>query len=94
MRPTVTATSWVIGLFLLGVVSLVGFVRVERRAESPLLDMRYFRSSRFSGAMVVAFILYFSIFSIFFFTALYLTAVINYTAAHIAVGVRAHGRRR
>jgi len=78
-------TSWVIALFLVGVVSLVGFVRVERHAKSPLLDLQYFRSSRFSGAMVVAFILYFSIFSIFFFTALYLTAVIGYSSVRIAL---------
>jgi EmrB/QacA subfamily drug resistance transporter len=78
-------SSRVIELFLLGVVSLVAFVRVERRVRSPLLDLQYFRSSRFSGAMVVAFILYFSIFSIFFFTALYLTAVINYSGVRIAV---------
>jgi EmrB/QacA subfamily drug resistance transporter len=75
-------TSWVIGLFLLGVVSLVAFVRVERHSESPLLDMAYFCSSRFSGAIIVAFILYFSI---FFFTALYLSAVINYTPEHTAL---------
>jgi EmrB/QacA subfamily drug resistance transporter len=78
-------TSWVIGLFLVGVVALVAFVRVERRSTAPLLDMRYFRSSRFSGALIVAFILYFSIFSIFFFTALYLTAVINYSPEHTAL---------
>jgi EmrB/QacA subfamily drug resistance transporter len=78
-------TSWVIALFLLGVVSLVAFVRIERRARSPLLDIDYFHSSRFSGAMVVAFILYFSIFSIFFFTALYLTAVIGYSPVRIAL---------
>ncbi len=78
-------TSWVIALFLLGVVAIVGFVRVERRAKSPLLDLEYFRSSRFSGAMVVAFVLYFSIFSIFFFTALYLTAVIGYAPVRIAL---------
>jgi EmrB/QacA subfamily drug resistance transporter len=78
-------TSGVIALFLVGVVSIVAFVRVERHAKSPLLDLQYFRSSRFSGAMVVAFILYFSIFSIFFFTALYLTAVIGYTSVRIAL---------
>ncbi|NNN08133.1 MAG: MFS transporter [Acidimicrobiaceae bacterium] len=78
-------TSWVIGLFLVGVVALVSFVRVERRTEFPLLALQYFRSSRFSGAIIVAFILYFSIFSIFFFTALYLTAVTNYTPEHTAL---------
>ena len=78
-------TSGVVGLFLVGVVAMVGFVRVERHAKSPLLDLEYFRSSRFSGAMVVAFVLYFSIFSIFFFTALYLTSVIGYSSVRIAV---------
>ena len=78
-------TSGVIGLFLAGVLSLVAFVRVERHSASPLLDLQYFRSSRFSGALVVAFILYFSVFSIFFFTALYLSAVINYSPAHTAL---------
>ena len=77
--------STVIALFLVGVVSLVAFVRVERRATSPLLEMAYFRSRRFSGAMAVAFILYFSIFSIFFFTALYLSAVLGYSADRVAV---------
>ena len=77
--------STVIALFLVGVVSLVAFVRLERHTASPLLEMRYFRSPRFSGAMAVAFILYFSIFSIFFFTALYLTAVLGYPAERIAV---------
>ena len=77
--------SIVIGLFLVGVVTLVGFVRIERSSKSPLLNLEYFRSPRFSGAIVVAFILYFSIFSIFFFTALYLTAVIGYAPARIAL---------
>jgi len=78
-------SSWVIALFLVGVVSLVVFVRRERRARSPLLDLKYFRSPRFSGAMAVAFILYFSIFSIFFFTALYLTAVLGYAPERVAL---------
>ena len=75
----------VIGLFLIGVVALIGFVHIERASTSPLLDLAYFKSSRFTGAMIVAFILYFSIFSIFFFTALYLTAVIGYAPARIAL---------
>ncbi len=78
-------TSVIIGLFILGVLALVAFVRVERRSPVALLDVRYFRSARFSGAIIVAFILYFSIFSIFFFTALYLTAVLNYSPAHTAL---------
>jgi predicted MFS family arabinose efflux permease len=77
--------SLIIGLFLIGVVALTGFVHIERASKSPLLDLAYFKSSRFSGAMIVAFILYFSIFSIFFFTALYLGAIIGYAPARIAL---------
>lgn len=75
----------VIGLFLLGVVALAGFVRIERNSTSPMLDLAYFRSPRFTGAIVVAFVLFFGIFSIFFFTALYLSAVIGYSPDRIAL---------
>jgi len=78
-------SSLIIGLFLIGVVAMTGFVHIERASKSPLLDLAYFKSSRFSGAMIVAFILYFSIFSIFFFTALYLGAIIGYAPARIAL---------
>jgi EmrB/QacA subfamily drug resistance transporter len=78
-------TSGVVALFVVGVLALAAFVRIERRVTSPLLDMQYFRSERFSGAMVVAFILYFSIFSIFFFTALYLSAVLGYAPVRVAL---------
>jgi len=78
-------SNLVIGLFILGVVALAGFVRIERRSSSPLLDLQYFKSPRFTGAMVIAFILYFSIFSIFFFTALYLSAVVGYSPARVAL---------
>src|SRR5205823_11777550 len=36
------------------------------------------------GALVVAFAVYFGVFSIFFFTALYLQVMRSYTAAHTA----------
>jgi len=75
----------VVALFLVGVVSLVAFVRVERGSASPMLDLSYFRLSRFSGAIIVAFVLFFAIFSIFFFAALYLSAVIGYSPYRVAV---------
>lgn len=39
----------------------------------------------FTGSLVVAFVLFFGIFSIFFFTALYLAAVVGYSADRIAL---------
>jgi len=75
----------VVSLFAVGVVALVGFVRVERASRAPVLDLVYFRSPPFTGALVVGFVAFFGIFSIFFFTALYLAAVIGYSPYHVAV---------
>lgn len=75
----------VVSLFLAGVVALAIFVRVERASPAPMLDLKYFRSRRFTGAIVVAFVLFFSIFAIFFFAALYLSAVVGYSAARVAL---------
>jgi EmrB/QacA subfamily drug resistance transporter len=75
----------VISLFAVGVIALVGFVRVERASRSPMLDLDYFRVPAFSGALIVTFVAFFGIFSIFFFTALYLAAVIGYSPYRVAV---------
>ena len=77
--------SLVVSLFVVGVVALVGFVRVERASRAPMLELGYFRSPAFSGALIVTFVAFFGIFSIFFFTALYLAAVIGYSPYRVAV---------
>lgn len=75
----------VIVLFSIGAVALVGFVRVERRSASPMLDLSYFAIAQFTGSIVVAFILFFSVFAVFFFAALYLATVIGYSYGHVAL---------
>jgi EmrB/QacA subfamily drug resistance transporter len=68
--------SWyIILLFAVGLVAGAGFLRYERRAANPVLDVRYFRRAPFSGSNFVAFSTYFSTFSLFFFVALYLQVV-------------------
>jgi EmrB/QacA subfamily drug resistance transporter len=74
----------VVALFIMGGVALVCFVRAEQVSRAPMLDLTYFRTPAFSGALVVAFVAFFGIFSIFFFTALYLAAVIGYSPYHVA----------
>ncbi len=68
-------TWWVLLLYGLSVLALTVFVLVELRADNPVLDMRFFRRLPFTGATTIAFTTYFGIFSIFFFTALYLEVV-------------------
>ncbi|WP_429428732.1 MFS transporter [Nocardia sp. GAS34] len=74
----------VIGLFVLGGLAFIAFFVVETRSAAPLLDFRYLRPPAVRGALVVAFAVYFGVFSIFFFTALYLQVMRSYTAAHTA----------
>jgi EmrB/QacA subfamily drug resistance transporter len=74
----------IMALFALSAVLIAAFVVVERRSPAPTLDVDYFRKPGFSGAMVVAFAAYFGIFSIFFFTALYLQIVTGYSGYRVA----------
>ena len=74
----------VIALFVLGAVAFAGFVVVETRARAPMLDFRYLRLPAVRGALVVAFAVYFGVFSIFFFTALYLQVMQSYSGSRTA----------
>jgi EmrB/QacA subfamily drug resistance transporter len=78
-------TWWIMGLFALCAVSIVGFILVERRVKSPMLDLGLFSRPSFAGSNFVAFAAYFATFSIFFFTALYLQVVVNASAYQTAV---------
>jgi EmrB/QacA subfamily drug resistance transporter len=67
----------IVGLFALSAVAGVAFLLVERRSRNPLLDLRCLERPPFLGSNVVAFANYFGVFSIFFFTALYLEVVVG-----------------
>jgi EmrB/QacA subfamily drug resistance transporter len=75
----------ILTLFVAGMVAGALFVLNELRSPEPMLDLRYLRKAPFSGALIVAFAAYFGIFSIFFFTALYLEVVLGYSGFRIAV---------
>ncbi|HEV7206531.1 MAG TPA: MFS transporter [Jatrophihabitans sp.] len=77
-------TWWIVALFALGGLCLVAFVPVETRARSPLLDLRYVRRPIVSSALFSAFAVYFGVFAIFFFTALYLDIGQHYSGLRLA----------
>ena len=77
-------TSWVLALFAIAGAATAVFVTAELRSRTPLLDLRFFRLPAFSSALTVSFAVYFGIFSIFFFTALYLAEVVGYSGYRIA----------
>ena len=68
-----------IALFVVSAAAALAFVVVEQRA-TPHLRPRYLLRAPFTGSLPVAFAAYFGIFSIFFFTALYLQVVVGYSA--------------
>ena len=78
------ATSWIIALFVISGVAAVLFFLVERRERSPMIDLRYLKQASVANALFVAFAVYFGVFSIFFFTALYLDIVVGYGGGQMA----------
>jgi EmrB/QacA subfamily drug resistance transporter len=76
---------WIVTLFALAVLGALAFVAVERRAPSPIVEPSMMAVPPVAGANIVAFAAYFGIFSIFFFTALYLQVVVGVSPYRTAV---------
>ncbi len=77
--------EWIIALFAIAAAAAIAFVLIELHVKAPMLEIRFFRHPAFAGSTIVAFCAYFGIFSIFFFTALYLQVVGNRSAFQIAL---------
>ncbi|WTZ53405.1 MFS transporter [Nocardia sp. NBC_01388] len=69
----------VVTLFVIGGIALAVFIVAETRARNPMFDFHYLKRPMVRSALIVAFAVYFGIFSIFFFTALYLQEVSGYS---------------
>ncbi len=78
------ASGWVITLFIVSFLTIPIFYIAEKGAKSPMLELGFFRRKSFTGSAFIAFASYFSIFSIFFFVALYLEVVASVSAYGLA----------
>ena len=78
-------TWWIVLLFALSAVLTVAFVQIERRAPDPVLKLEFLRNPTFTAANVVAFATNLSVFSVFFFTALYLQLITDFSGYQIAL---------
>jgi EmrB/QacA subfamily drug resistance transporter len=76
----------IVALLALAVGSLATFAWIERRSPAPVVDFEFFRSRQFLGANVVAFIVSFAMFAMFFFLALYMQNILGYSP--LEAGVR------
>jgi EmrB/QacA subfamily drug resistance transporter len=79
------ATWWIGVLFAVALGAALLFVLVERRAEEPVLDLRFFRERAFLGGNLVAFTGYFATFAVFFFVPLYVQLIGTASAYEVAV---------
>jgi len=70
----------VMGCLALGIIALGGFVAAEARGEAPMLPLELFRSSDFSGANALTFLLYGALSAAFFFLPLDLIQVHGYSS--------------
>jgi EmrB/QacA subfamily drug resistance transporter len=78
-------TWWIVLLFVLSAVLVVVFVEIERRVPDPVLKLEFLRNPTFTAANVVAFATNLSVFSVFFFTALYLQLISSFSGFQIAL---------
>jgi EmrB/QacA subfamily drug resistance transporter len=76
----------IVALFAAAAAGLGIFALIEPRVSEPMVDFSLFRSRTFLGANIVAFIVSFAMFAMFFFTALYLQNILGYSA--VQAGIR------
>jgi len=72
-------------MFGLSLLLFGAFFIVERSSPDPFLNPRYLRNPDFALALVVAFVSFFAVLSLFFFTTLYLEIVVQVTTNQIAL---------
>jgi EmrB/QacA subfamily drug resistance transporter len=73
------ATPVVAG-FAAGVVLLASFIGWELRTDHPMLDVRFFKNPRFTGASVAVTLVFFALFGSLYFLTQYLQFVLGYSA--------------
>jgi MFS family permease len=78
-------TWWILLLFGLAAVLVAAFFQIERRAPDPVLKVEFLRNPTFTSANIVAFATNLAVFSVFFFTALYLQLISNFSGYQIAL---------
>ena len=81
-----TTYAWgsttILGLYAVGVVALIAFVVVERRAEEPVIPLRLFRSSVFTASNIAAFAVAMVMFGSIIYIPVYAQGVLGVDATN------------
>jgi len=70
----------ILGAFVVAVAMLVAFVLLERHQRIPMLDLKLFKNSTFTGANLSVLLVALAMFGVFFFLSLYMQGVLGYSA--------------
>ncbi len=71
-------SPFIIGLFVAGLLLLVGFVAIERRVAAPIVDLRLFRNRLFAAANTSSLLSFFALFAVSFLLPFYLENLKGY----------------
>jgi EmrB/QacA subfamily drug resistance transporter len=88
----VEGNSWgwgsppVIALFALSVIGLAAFALVETHGKNPMIEFKFFRSRTYLATNAVAFVVSFAMLAMFFFMALYMQNILDYSP--LEAGIR------
>jgi MFS transporter, DHA2 family, multidrug resistance protein len=74
------ASSLIVWLSVISVISLALFVWTELRAETPVVNLKIFRNRSFSAGNTIMFFTFFNLFSSIVLLPLYLQTLMGYTA--------------
>jgi EmrB/QacA subfamily drug resistance transporter len=66
------ASPLILGLFIAGLMVLVGFVLIERRVTDPIIDLKLFRNRLFAAANLSGLLSFFALFAVSFLLPFYL----------------------
>ncbi len=80
------ASPSILALFAGSVALLAGFILVEQRVKSPMVEFPLFGSRNFVGSNIIALIVTFAMMAQFFFVALYMQNILGYSP--LQAGVR------
>ncbi len=75
-------SATILGLYAVGVVALVAFLAVERRAEEPVIPLRLFRSSVFSASNIASFAVAMVMFGSIIYIPVYAQGVLGVDATN------------
>jgi EmrB/QacA subfamily drug resistance transporter len=78
--------SWVLAGFIGGLAILAAFVLWERAIDHPMLDVRFFKNPRFSGASFAVTLVFFAMLGVSFLLTQYLQFVLGFSPLRAGLG--------